>query len=159
MPTDPTVFLGWSYEYADRFTIDNISMITTNAEFTYTFQGNNDPTEIIIYGYFIDDGPMSLDFCFTPVEMPSTITYDDKLFACNCTVNGGATVTVYFDKELYLTLGIEGVIWYSDVELTTPVANGYYIDGSQAFSTIYGVTTGVPINHGICGGTEELCVI
>lgn len=151
-PDVGTTFLGWSYNLADRFTIGNIDWITETDTLNYTFRNPS----VTIYGYFTDNGPISLDFCYTPADNPSTITYDDKLYACDCTVNGGATVTVYFNATLYVSDGIENVTWYSDAALTIPVANGYYIDGSQAFSTIYGVTNGIPINHGTCGGGNSV---
>jgi len=153
-PAGGTTFLGWSYELADRFTINNISWITEDETLIYTFKTDN----IKIYGYFIDNGPISLDLCFIAATIPSTISYNDKQFACTlCGENLGTTVTVYFDPVLYQANGIEGVTWYKDAALTTVVDNGYYLDGSQAFSTIYGVTTGIPINHGICDGESLEC--
>jgi hypothetical protein len=145
-PTNTTVFLGWSYYTADRFTIDNTDMITTNPLLTYTFKNDN----VIIYGYFIDDGPISIDFCYNAGTGRDPLD-DDKIYLCKtCADLTGTTETIYFDKTEYMTLGIENTTWYKDSALTQLADNGYYVDSSQTYSTIYGVANGIPINYGTC---------
>ena len=150
-PDVGTTFLGWSYELADRFTINNIVWITEDETLIYTFNADG----VKIYGYFIDDGqngPISIDFCYNTGtgRDPSDA---DKLYLCTtCADLGGTTETIYFNITEYTTLGIEGATWYKDSALTQTADNGFYIDSSQTYSTIYGVANGIPINYGTCGG-------
>lgn len=149
-----TSFLGWSLYKPNRYTYNNYDKLTTNDSYTHTANGN-----ITIYGWFLDDGPVTIDIDQFPTTSGYTATNIDKEYYCTSgsTGSSGSTITIYFNKDDYAMFGIENIPWYFDPALTIPVPNGYYKINTPN-SPLYQLLDGVSGADGNCNGPDITCV-
>jgi hypothetical protein len=149
IPTNGTTFIGWSLYKPDRYTYENVQILTTENLLQYIFNNNN----IIIYAIFIKDESVSLDMCFYPTSIGYIATETDKEYYC--TICNDVTI-VYFDKTAYESSDLENIIWYKDSGLTTVVDSGYY-KISTINPPLYRLSGGTAILDQYCSGNQNSC--
>ena len=147
--TNSTTFLGWSLYKPNRYNYVNFDKLTSLNIYQHTFLTNN----VKIYGWFLKDGPVTMEFCFYSTPSGYVANEVDKEFYCTtCNVLS----TVYFNKTNYETNGIEGVTWYQNEGLSSVVNDGYYKINEGNNSILYKLTNGTPTPSGLCGNKSQL---
>jgi hypothetical protein len=101
-----TTFLGWSYISSSK---DNIFETSNTIQIPLTTTGS-------IYYAVVDRNIVSASFCYYNSDPIGTVNCE----AC------AVTSSVYFDGFLITGSNYANINWYSDVNLTTLVNNGYY---------------------------------
>ena len=103
--TNSSVFVGWSFDKSE------IPTLQTNPIFTHTIQ-----TSATYYAIIDKVFPVEKKFC-------KYATTDSEVIICD---SCKTVITVYFNKSLYESQGLNNVTWYKDRALTQVVDNGYY---------------------------------
>lgn len=114
-------FVGWS------LTEDGTGNMLSNSS-TYSHTVDD---EVTIYALARLSDAIGVDFCYYNSSNMNTI--------CSpCST----TKTVYFDRDLYETTPIEGLIWYGSPSLTTKSDEGYYRQKTtRTYNWIFGITS------------------
>jgi len=103
--TNSSVFVGWSFDKG------SVPTLQTNPIFTHTIQ-----TSATYYAIIDKVFPVEKKFCFYSSTTSQSIICD----SCN------TVITVYFNRSLFESQGINNVTWYKDRALTQVVDDGYY---------------------------------
>lgn len=156
--TNGTSFIGWSLTKPDRYTYTDAFLIGTDPLFQHLFYS----PKTTIYALFLIDGPVVLEFCYYVTLSGYIATDIDKQYYCStCDIR----TMVYFNKNDYKTYGIGLITWYSDINLTTPVEDGYYkiyyINPPlipPVNPPLYRLISGIPALDGYCCGQVISCV-
>lgn len=103
--TNSSVFVGWSFEKGPN------PLLQTGQVFTHNVQ-----TSATYYAIIDKVLPVEKKFC-------KYATTDSEAIICD---SCKTVITVYFNRSLYESQGINNVTWYKDRALTQVVDNGYY---------------------------------